>query len=321
MRQGILDDCGGDRWTASDLDPRRHAYRADLADERLRGKVEAARFVAGRAPSRGARLGRPAPPARCRARLRHRAAVRRDRHACSTPPTAGPGCRPSATAMSATCRPTRSTPRSCAADAPRVGARHVPLRQRRHQIAAADAPVDQRAAGGGRDRRTGSAGWRPAASSIARHVAPLGQGRARFRRRRRAADRRAVSVGRAHARRPRLLGPRAAGDGGGRPRRARATATCRQAEVGDNLLVPDALDGLRRGDLVFWPGHVGIMVDGVMLLHANAHHMAVVVEPLSAAVQRIGKTGGEIRAHQAARRLEREPGAGRAAASTDGQAA
>lgn len=67
------------------------------------------------------------------------------------------------------------------------------------------------------------------------------------------------------------------------------------AEVGDNLLVPDSLDGLRRGDLIFWPGHVGIMVDGVMLLHANAHHMAVVVEPLSVAVARIAKAGSEIR--------------------------
>ena len=68
------------------------------------------------------------------------------------------------------------------------------------------------------------------------------------------------------------------------------------AEVGDNLLIPDSLDGLRRGDLVFWPGHVGIMVDGVMLLHANAHHMAVVVEPLASATARIEKTGAEIRA-------------------------
>ncbi len=66
-------------------------------------------------------------------------------------------------------------------------------------------------------------------------------------------------------------------------------------EVGDTLLVPDSLDGMKRGDLVFWPGHVGIMIDGMMLLHANAHHMAVVVEPLSVAVSRIQKTGSDIR--------------------------
>ena len=37
---------------------------------------------------------------------------------------------------------------------------------------------------------------------------------------------------------------------------------------------PD-LTGLRRGDLLFWKGHVGIVTDGLHLLHANAHHMAV----------------------------------------------
>lgn len=48
---------------------------------------------------------------------------------------------------------------------------------------------------------------------------------------------------------------------------------------------------LRRGDLVFWPGHVGMMVDRTRLLHANAHHMAVAVEPLADAVQRIAAAG------------------------------
>lgn len=38
---------------------------------------------------------------------------------------------------------------------------------------------------------------------------------------------------------------------------------------------------LRRGDLVFLPGHVGIMADDTHLLHANAHWMAVVTEPLA----------------------------------------
>ena len=44
---------------------------------------------------------------------------------------------------------------------------------------------------------------------------------------------------------------------------------------------------LRRGDFVFFPGHVGIMVDGDNLLHANAHWMAVVVEPLADVVERL----------------------------------
>jgi len=49
-----------------------------------------------------------------------------------------------------------------------------------------------------------------------------------------------------------------------------------------------------RGDLVFWRGHVGIMVDGERLLHANAHHMAVVTEPLAAVVERAQARGSPI---------------------------
>lgn len=46
---------------------------------------------------------------------------------------------------------------------------------------------------------------------------------------------------------------------------------------------------LRRGDFVFFPGHVGIMTDGDNLLHANAHWMAVVVEPLADVVARLAQ--------------------------------
>jgi hypothetical protein len=46
---------------------------------------------------------------------------------------------------------------------------------------------------------------------------------------------------------------------------------------------------LQRGDLAFWLGHTGIMLDGERLLHANAHHMAVAIEPLDEALVRIEK--------------------------------
>ena len=36
----------------------------------------------------------------------------------------------------------------------------------------------------------------------------------------------------------------------------------------------------RHGDLAFFPGHVGIMLDDINLLHANAHHMQVSINPL-----------------------------------------
>jgi cell wall-associated NlpC family hydrolase len=43
---------------------------------------------------------------------------------------------------------------------------------------------------------------------------------------------------------------------------------------------------LQRGDLVFFPGHVGLMLDGERLIHANAHWMAVTIEPLTVVAER-----------------------------------
>jgi len=67
-----------------------------------------------------------------------------------------------------------------------------------------------------------------------------------------------------------------------------------QAELGKEVPIRKDLDGLTRGDIVFWKEHVGIMLDAFLLLHANAHHMAVVIEPLSAAVERIARAAGPI---------------------------
>ncbi len=53
---------------------------------------------------------------------------------------------------------------------------------------------------------------------------------------------------------------------------------------------------LRRGDLVFWKGHVAIVRDAATLLHANAFHMAVAAEPIAEAVARIAAGGSEIMA-------------------------
>jgi hypothetical protein len=60
---------------------------------------------------------------------------------------------------------------------------------------------------------------------------------------------------------------------------------------------------LARGDLVCWRGHIGMMLDETRLLHANAHHMAVAIEPVAEAIVRIETTAG---APTAFRRLERE---------------
>lgn len=66
-----------------------------------------------------------------------------------------------------------------------------------------------------------------------------------------------------------------------------------EAQLGSTLEI-DGLEGLRRGDLVFWNGHVGIMTDAHTLLHANGHHMMVVAEPLRDAVERIAASYGRI---------------------------
>lgn len=51
---------------------------------------------------------------------------------------------------------------------------------------------------------------------------------------------------------------------------------------------------LLRGDLVFWKGHVGVLTDAHTLLHANATHMKVAEEPLAQARTRIAETDGPV---------------------------
>lgn len=63
-----------------------------------------------------------------------------------------------------------------------------------------------------------------------------------------------------------------------------------QAHLGTTVETP------ARGDLVFWKGHVGIMVDTTHILHANAHHMSVQTETLDNARERIAPLYGTITA-------------------------
>jgi hypothetical protein len=53
---------------------------------------------------------------------------------------------------------------------------------------------------------------------------------------------------------------------------------------------------LRRGDLIFWKGHVAIVRDADTIVHANAHHMATVIENTRDAIARIKAAGSEIAA-------------------------
>jgi cell wall-associated NlpC family hydrolase len=57
---------------------------------------------------------------------------------------------------------------------------------------------------------------------------------------------------------------------------------------------PISLAGLQRGDLVFWKGHVAIALGRNSMIHANAFHMSVAIEPVAEALARIGATGGQV---------------------------
>jgi cell wall-associated NlpC family hydrolase len=55
-----------------------------------------------------------------------------------------------------------------------------------------------------------------------------------------------------------------------------------------------SLREMRRGDLVFWKGHVAIARDPESLIHANAHHMMVAIEPAEDAIGRIKAAGSDV---------------------------
>ncbi len=72
------------------------------------------------------------------------------------------------------------------------------------------------------------------------------------------------------------------------PRDSDMQAAC----LGD-ALATDA--PLRRGDFIFWKGHIGVMRDGETLLHANGTHMLVSSEPLALVRERnIAAVAGDI---------------------------
>ncbi|AQX27438.1 MULTISPECIES: C40 family peptidase [unclassified Bartonella] len=59
-----------------------------------------------------------------------------------------------------------------------------------------------------------------------------------------------------------------------------------QQTIGKQLTDTDTLE---RGDLIFWKGHVAIMIDHKNIIHANGYSMDVMIEPLEEAITRIAK--------------------------------
>jgi cell wall-associated NlpC family hydrolase len=79
-------------------------------------------------------------------------------------------------------------------------------------------------------------------------------------------------------------------------------ASPRDSDMQENALGAPLADRsvLCRGDLLFWQGHVAIARDQTTLVHANAFHMAVAIEPIREAIARIRAAGSEV---ASARRL------------------
>lgn len=67
-----------------------------------------------------------------------------------------------------------------------------------------------------------------------------------------------------------------------------------QGKMGHPLELTANFSGLQRGDLIFWPGHVAIMLDDTTIIHSNGFHMATAIEPLAQAEARIAAHYGKI---------------------------
>ena len=65
-----------------------------------------------------------------------------------------------------------------------------------------------------------------------------------------------------------------------------------QQAAGLGRIIDPETDGLQRGDLVFWKGHVGFIEDPETLLHASGGTMYVTREPLRDAIERIARLYG-----------------------------
>lgn len=273
------------------LDPRIHAFRPDLADIRLKGQIEADRFVAGElfavvAPTAGL-YRQPVPDALLETELLHGEPVRvfetTDEGWCwmqsGTDDYVGWVGRD---ALSPDLpEPTHivSAPRTLVFTGPDIKSKPLAILPLGARIAVTRQGEDHNA-------RYGLI--RPAGAIVMQHLRPIAEPLPDF-----------VAVAESLAGTPYLWGGRSAFgiDCSGLIQLALGLAginaprdtDMQQAELGEALDLGQSLPALRRGDLVFWQGHAGIMGDGETLLHANAHHMAVASEKVTQTIARLEK--------------------------------
>jgi cell wall-associated NlpC family hydrolase len=77
-------------------------------------------------------------------------------------------------------------------------------------------------------------------------------------------------------------------------RNAPRDSDMQEAALGEAVPL-DPPGGFRRGDLLFWKGHVAIARGPDSIVHANAHHMATAIEPVAEALARIAAAGSPLR--------------------------
>jgi len=275
------------------LDPRLHAIRPDLADIRLKGRVEAKRFVAGEpfvviAPTAGL-YRHPRPDALLVSELLYGEPIR-------VFETTGEGW---SWAQAQTddyvgwvgrdalspdiAEPTHivSTPRTFMFSGPDIKSKLLAVLPLGARLALRSQAEDHNA-------RYGLV--QPAGAIVMQHLRPIAELAPDF-----------VAVAESLAGTPYLWGGRSAFgiDCSGLIQLALGLAgvsaprdtDMQQTGIGEALDLGQSLPALWRGDLVFWKGHAGIMRDAETLLHANAHHMAVASEPVTQTIARLEKAG------------------------------
>jgi cell wall-associated NlpC family hydrolase len=271
-------------------DPRRHAYRADLAAEHLRGTVEAERYV----PGEPRQVAAPSLPLRHAPRFDatldtealhgETVTVYEEREGWAWVQLHHDnyvGYMPSGELVPVVAAPTHRVSVLRTYVFPEPDSKVPPLSMLSLN---ARLPVAEPAGG---FLRLASGGF-----VYARHAVPVGEHAEDF-----------VAVAEAFVGTPYLWGGRTSVglDCSGLVQLATAAAGHAVPRDADMQAVEaghavDWQEGtpLARGDLVFWEGHVGIMTSAQDFLHANAHHMAVEIEPFEEAKARIKAAGFDI---------------------------
>ncbi|HWT61456.1 MAG TPA: NlpC/P60 family protein [Ochrobactrum sp.] len=270
------------------LDRRLNAYRPDLADERLSGKVEASRFTAGTLMQVSASVvdlrAEPRPDSGPQTQIIFGDLVRvfEEQDGWSWVQAERDGY--------------TGYVSSASLEKPGADATHMVIVPRTFIYPGSDLrfPHTKALSLGSRVRIVGSAETRGTQYAllengealIAGHLAPLGQ---------HAADYVAVAETLLHT--PYLWGGTSSFgiDCSGivqlsmwvSGRKVLRDSDMQQNTLGE-IIEPDAdYSNLKRGDLVFWKGHVAICAAPDMLIHASGHTMTVTLEPLKDAIKRI----------------------------------